>query len=293
MTPAAAALVDLLHTARRPHDVRQHRECLVDWWLQPVQHALATLTPEDLEPLRPDWHRVDNLTLLFKTLARNLASTAGLTRPAWSALNAFGNAPPWVFRAGAYRYGYDHHSCRIPWFQAHLARVAHRRALSACVCAPGAGLAACWLLDHVLTHPACRLFCLEPPPILLPRRALFLENVDRCSGGDKVRVLTGSPSAAIAELPADVSFAFVYFEGLRHPYRTSLRADLREAAIAAWRRLEPGGVMMFDDYRLDAHPLGALVWAHRPRPHIEAFLAAIDGEHQCLARDYHLTIEKR
>lgn len=67
--------------------------------------------------------------------------------------------------------------------------------------------------------------------------------------------------------------------------------DVAADTVGVWPLIEPGGVIIWDDYQLGVVH-GNLPLDQRPQSAIDAFLSAHDGSYRMLARGYQLIIEK-
>jgi len=159
------------------------------------------------------------------------------------------------------------------------------------------GRSARWFLEHVLTHDASRLVCVEPfvgghelslpPEKRLPDgRIIGLEerllvNLRPWLQFPSSRVeLRDQPSwEVLRSLPTD-SFDFAYVDG-SHRAR-----DVLEDLVLTQRLLKPGGLLMADDYGWTLSP-------DRPAPAIDAFLSIYGPEIEVLHKGYCVVARKR
>ena len=77
-------------------------------------------------------------------------------------------------------------------------------------------------------------------------------------------------------------FDLAYIDG------SHVAADVYRDAALTWPLIEPGGWIMFDDYEWD----GMEELLQRPKPGIDAFLAAVAGQYREVHRGYQLVIAK-
>jgi hypothetical protein len=68
-----------------------------------------------------------------------------------------------------------------------------------------------------------------------------------------------------------------------------MAADAYSDAALTWPMIEPGGIVIFDDYEWPLMDDDR----ERPKLGIDAFLAATAGQYRELYRDYQIVIEKR
>jgi predicted O-methyltransferase YrrM len=143
------------------------------------------------------------------------------------------------------------------------------------------GRSAVWLLEHILTDPSARLFCID----------LFSEddyslrfdhNIRHTGAAHKVTTLTGRSVSLLDGLEV-CSFDAVYVDG-------SHRAvDVLWDAVASWRLLKEGGVLMFDDYLWERERPAP----DRPQAAVDRFLELVAGDCDVLLHDYQVAIRKR
>jgi predicted O-methyltransferase YrrM len=100
---------------------------------------------------------------------------------------------------------------------------------------------------------------------------------------DRVEKIKGSSTTALPAFGiAGRRFDLAYIDG------SHMAADTYSDAMLTWPLIEPGGIVIFDDYEwplMDSE-------LQRPRMGIDAFLAAIKGQYRELHRDYQLVIAK-
>ncbi|MBD2088996.1 tetratricopeptide repeat protein [Microcoleus sp. FACHB-1515] len=139
------------------------------------------------------------------------------------------------------------------------------------------GMSACWLLDHILTHPSARLTTIDPiyPPA-------FNHNLVQTRSVAKVNSLTGSSHDLLPMLPAE-AFQVIYIDGCH------LAKHVEQDARLAWPLLQAGGLLIFDDY----------LWSDSQFPHddprlgIDAFLNSVRDRFELVHQHYQLVIRKR
>jgi len=90
-------------------------------------------------------------------------------------------------------------------------------------------------------------------------------------------------AAALAKLGLEARrFDVIYIDGSHQA------ADVYSDAALAWPMLEPGGIMLFDDYEWEYMPAAE----SNPRLGIDAFLQAFKGEYRLIHKAFQLAIEK-
>ena len=67
-----------------------------------------------------------------------------------------------------------------------------------------------------------------------------------------------------------------------------MAADVYSDALLTWPMIEPGGIVIFDDYEWDLMNNGR----ERPSLGIDTLLAAVKGQYRELRRAYQLVIAK-
>jgi predicted O-methyltransferase YrrM len=99
----------------------------------------------------------------------------------------------------------------------------------------------------------------------------------------RVEKIKGSSTTVLPTLGVSGRrFDLAYIDG------SHLAADVYSDAVLTWPMIEPGGIVIFDDYEWEL-----MDHEHeRPRLGIDAFLAAFSGEYRELHRAYQLVIAK-
>jgi SAM-dependent methyltransferase len=143
------------------------------------------------------------------------------------------------------------------------------------------GRSAIWFLENVLTDPDASITCVDP--FLDASYELRFDHNLRWSGlEDRVTKLKGFSEAVLPQLPLE-SFDLVYVDGNHRAVNVLMDA------VLAWRRLRPGGRLIFDDYRgLDDRPPHM-----RPQMAIDLFLETFEGEYELLLKDYQVAVKRR
>jgi predicted O-methyltransferase YrrM len=101
---------------------------------------------------------------------------------------------------------------------------------------------------------------------------------------DRVEKIKGSSTSVLPELGiAGRRFDLAYIDA------SHMAADVYSDAILTWPMIEPGGIVIFDDYEWDVMPEER----ERPRLGVDAFLATLGGHYQELCRGYQLAIARR
>jgi len=114
-----------------------------------------------------------------------------------------------------------------------------------------------WMLENILTHPSSKATAIDSWINERFRSNLLLSGLQK-----KIHHVNKLSQNALRELPPK-HFDIVYIDGAH-------RADcVLTDAILAWGTLKDGGIMMFDDYHLDA---SAFPEAIRPALGIRSFV---------------------
>jgi predicted O-methyltransferase YrrM len=142
------------------------------------------------------------------------------------------------------------------------------------------GRSLAWFLDNVATHPSARVTVIDRflGPFIQVR---YEHNLAIRPDRDKVTTLYGNSSYLWWNLP-DEHFDVIYVDGGH--WAGQVVVD----AVMAWRKLAPGGILLFDDYEWRPD----LATPDRPAAAIDAVLGLVAGEFTVLSRDYQLAIRK-
>lgn len=144
------------------------------------------------------------------------------------------------------------------------------------------GISTCWLLDYVLTCQSAKITCID---------RFFLENfdnnVERTGAADKVGTLLGEPEQVLPTLTSE-SYGLIYLDVI-DVIGCNLAEQAQRNAMLAWELLQPGGLMILDDYGLnDPIRLG-----QEPKIGIDAFLAAVRPQGEVVYQGYQIIVKKR
>jgi predicted O-methyltransferase YrrM len=154
------------------------------------------------------------------------------------------------------------------------------------------GRSALFFLNYL---PQSRIVCIDPfegnvehqadpyfRELALKSEAQFDRNI--AAFADRVEKIKGSSTTVLPALGiAGRRFDLAYIDG------SHMAADAYSDAVLTWPMIEPGGIVIFDDYEwplMDSD-------LERPRLGIDAFLAAIDRQYREVHRDYQVVIAKR
>ena len=182
----------------------------------------------------------------------------------------------WQQENRSYQFTYDWFTHNLPHWWTLLQPYAHQPNLQFLEIGSFEGMASCWLLDHILTHPSARLTTIDPSYQLV-----FDSNLAQTQSVEKVNKLTGSSHHLLPTLPA-AAFEVIYIDGCH------LAKHVEQDALLAWPLLKPGGLLIFDDY----------LWSdpqfpkEDPRLGIDAFLDSIPDRFERVHQMYQLVIRK-
>ena len=138
-------------------------------------------------------------------------------------------------------------------------------------------MSACWLLDHLLTHPTAQMTCIEPN--FQPE---FDRNIAKTGAEQKVVKRQGISDDIFPTLPHH-SFDLIYVDGCH------LAHIVKRDGLRAWQKLKPGGILIFDDYE----------WTdpeypdQDPKLGIDAVLAKIQDKATILHHAYQIIVQKK
>lgn len=140
------------------------------------------------------------------------------------------------------------------------------------------GGASTWLLENYLGHPDSRMTAID---VFQPRvYETLLHNIAVGGWRDKVTVYRGKSGEVLRGLPL-YSFDMIYVDGHHSSFAVI------EDAVLAWRLLKNGGILLFDDYEWTGR--GGM---ERPKPAIDFFLEAFEGQYELLVRAYQIGLRK-
>jgi len=193
-------------------------------------------------------------------------------------------APPYEFQG---RYTSDWFSSNIPtWWQLYGA-LNPGRPMQALEVGSYEGRSAEWMLDTLLTHPDCRLTCVdtfagsfEHSVASGALERTFDANTARF--GPKVVKVVGSSFEVLRGMPRRPTFDLVYIDGEHHA------ASVLEDAVLAFGLVKPGGVLIFDD--IGGHTTAAGL--SHPYPGLQAFLAVFADRVRVLHSGYQVHVQK-
>jgi predicted O-methyltransferase YrrM len=141
------------------------------------------------------------------------------------------------------------------------------------------GASALWFLEHVLTDATATLVCVDTFFSSEPR---FDHNMKLSGLAGKVAKLKGLSEELVPQLPLE-SFDLIYVDGGHKAINVLMDA------VLAWRRLKPGGIIIFDDYLWHVEKP-----AHeRPQMALDLFCDLVRDEFDLLLHEYQLILRKK
>jgi tetratricopeptide (TPR) repeat protein len=179
-----------------------------------------------------------------------------------------------------YRFTHDWFTHNLPVWRSVLQPFAHYPGVRALEIGSFEGMSACWILDHILTHPTASLTCIDRY-----FQEAFDSNVAQTgaiqTGGDRLLQLCGDSHELLATLDPNF-YDLIYIDGCH------LAPHVQQDAILSWRLLKPGGLLIFDDYDWTdpAHP------GQETRIGIDAFMRSIPEQAIVVHHGYQLIIRK-
>jgi len=128
------------------------------------------------------------------------------------------------------------------------------------------GRSTCWLAENTNAHITC-VDTWDGSDEHTPEHKnglyeRFCENIEPHK--DRITILRGFSGEVLRTIPCKPTFDFIYIDGSHYS------KDVLEDAILAWRLLEPGGVIIFDDFNWVVEGTN-LKDLRNPRAGIEAF----------------------
>jgi predicted O-methyltransferase YrrM len=143
------------------------------------------------------------------------------------------------------------------------------------------GASLIWMLDNILTHDTARVTCIDFFPDDLEQ--IFFSNLDLSGSAHKVTTIKELSVTALRKLPFD-SFDIIYVDA-------SHTADnVMSDTMLSWPLLKPGGLLIFDDYLLDAKLQPE---EFRPQVAVDAFITAYRNHIEIVHRGYQVIARKR
>jgi predicted O-methyltransferase YrrM len=142
------------------------------------------------------------------------------------------------------------------------------------------GDSAIWFLENILTHPTATITCIDPF-LRAGSEARFDHNV-RVSACDSKLIKVKGRSESLMPAMEQGAYDAIYIDGNHDAVNVLMDA------VAGWRLLKEGGIMIFDDYqwRPDRPPTA------RPQMAIDLFLGVMSSGLTLLHKDYQVIVRK-
>jgi len=162
------------------------------------------------------------------------------------------------------------------------------------------GRSTIWLLENILTHPTSHatgidLFSEEyhfyknkestEADKVVNYKQKCLDNIQASGRADQVTVLEGYSQVVLRELPLSEPFDIIYIDGSHES------KDVLEDAILCRRLLKDGGILIFDDYKLQTWKKSSRL--PKPDVGINAFMHFYGNEFEILHLDWQLILRKK
>lgn len=142
-----------------------------------------------------------------------------------------------------------------------------------------------WMLEQILTHPTARAVAVDAFFNFKENyEKLFRDNLALYGHEEKVRVIKALSGDALRELEPD-TYDIIYVDGSHNA------KHVIEDAVNAWRLLKNGGVIIFDDYRIET-VYHAMPSALAPTVAIDAFITANRDDLEVVHRGYQMIVRK-
>lgn len=142
------------------------------------------------------------------------------------------------------------------------------------------GGSAIWFLENILTHPTATITCIDPF-LRAGSEARFDHNVRVAASGSKLIKVKGRSESLMPAMEQE-GYDAIYVDGNHDALNVLMDA------VAGWRLLKDGGIMIFDDYqwRPDRPPTA------RPQMAIDLFLGVMSPGLTLLHKDYQVIVRK-
>jgi predicted O-methyltransferase YrrM len=176
-----------------------------------------------------------------------------------------------------YRFHYDWFTHNISIWQKYLEGFIDLPNLKILEIGSFEGMATCWFLDRILTHPSAKITCID---IYFQRD--FDYNIAQTQSSEKVTKLIGSSHEILQTLDRQ-SYDAIYIDG------NHAASHVRQDALLCWDLLKYEGLAIFDDYELTYrnHP------EDNPQVGIDAFLESVKDEIEVIYKGYQLIVRKK
>lgn len=186
--------------------------------------------------------------------------------------------------AGKYTFTSDWFTYHIPTWTRVLAEMKDKPNLTYLEIGSYEGRSFLWILDNILTHPTSRAVAIDAynESVVQNAEEIFRENLRRGGHAKQVTVIKGLSQAELRKLPLS-GFDLIYVDG-DHQGK-SVIVD----TILSWDLLKDGGIMIFDDYKIDFD----IPMELRPEYVLDFLQSIFKDEIQVLDDSYQLIIRKK
>ncbi len=159
------------------------------------------------------------------------------------------------------------------------------------------GCSTTWILEELLTHPKSRLIAVDtfkgspftrvtsPYKEILPKlEKRFRANIKKTGQKGKVKVVRSTSLHLLSALHRKQTdpFDLIYIDG------SHASLDVLSDASLAWPLLAPGGVIVFDDYGIEADSK-----EHDPKMAVDSFLQCVGSQAEVLHTGWQIAIKKK
>ena len=183
--------------------------------------------------------------------------------------------------ASTYSFTADYVSAVADVWKRHLAPLAGKPHLRFLEIGSFEGRSAIWMFENVLTDPSATLTCVDP--FFVPATEVrFDHNLRVGRFQDRVRKLKARSEVLLPDLAGE-RFDAIYIDGSHRSLH------VLQDAVAAWRLLAAGGLLIFDDYEWESSRDAEA----RPQLAIDFFLRAYRDDLELLHQGYQVIVRKR
>lgn len=174
----------------------------------------------------------------------------------------------------------DQFTHRLALFETHLLPLVNQEDLAVLEVGNDFGIAACWLLDKVLTHSSARLTCIDEK-----FTDQLAENISKTGSQDKVTLLEKNIAQHLNSSKSQSFDVAILQDKQKHWKSVGNNANL------AWKLVKVGGIVVFGNYgwRNPQHP------EKDPKKGIDMFLTSIQGQWEVIElppRGFQLMVKK-
>jgi len=176
------------------------------------------------------------------------------------------------------KFTYDWFSSRIPQWQKHLSEFAGKNGVKALELGGYEGRSCIWLCQNILTGRDASITCIDHFKGEPYRN--FLGNILEAGVQGMINIVRGDTHKALSQLTE--KFDIIYIDA------DHTAASVHFDSATCFRLLNPGGVMIFDDYEW-IHPEGKMP----PKPAIDAFMQIYKDKIDVLHIGWQVFVKKK